>query len=62
MDPTSSVHQFCANLGKSAMETLAMIRQEFRKESMSHTRMLKRLGLGQTEKGKTGEEHVLNFL
>jgi hypothetical protein len=28
---------FCADLGKSMMETLAMIRQVFGEESMSHT-------------------------
>jgi hypothetical protein len=28
---------FCANLGKSAMETLAMIRKVFGEESMSRT-------------------------
>jgi hypothetical protein len=33
---TNSV-KFCTNLGKSAMETLALIRQAFREESMIHT-------------------------
>jgi hypothetical protein len=31
--------KFYANIGKSAMETLAMIRQVFWEESMSHTRV-----------------------
>jgi hypothetical protein len=35
MDPTRDSITFGANLGKSAMETVAMIRQAFREESMS---------------------------
>jgi hypothetical protein len=42
-----------------------MIRQAFREESMSHTRVFDILCSGQTEKGKTGEEqsqeHAHNF-
>jgi hypothetical protein len=34
MEPTASVHQICANIGESAAETLAMIRQAFREGSM----------------------------
>jgi hypothetical protein len=30
MDPTRNSIKFCENLGKSAMETMAMIRQAFR--------------------------------
>jgi hypothetical protein len=42
---------------KNATETLAMIRQAFRKESVSRTRVLNgKLGSGQTEKGETGEQ------
>jgi hypothetical protein len=37
MDLTASAHQFCANHGKSGAGTLAMIRQAFGEESMSHT-------------------------
>jgi hypothetical protein len=29
--------RLCANLGRSAMETLAAIKQAFREEGMSHT-------------------------
>jgi hypothetical protein len=32
-------HQICAILGKGAMETLAVIRQAFREESVSCTQM-----------------------
>jgi hypothetical protein len=39
MDLTANVHQFYANLEISALETMAMIRQTFEKESMSRTRL-----------------------
>jgi hypothetical protein len=39
-DKGTSAHQiFDANLGKSAKETLAKIRQSFGEENMSHTRV-----------------------
>jgi hypothetical protein len=59
IDPTESVHQICVNLGKSATETLAMIRQVFGEESISRIRMFEWIiGSGQTERGETGEVHV----
>jgi hypothetical protein len=42
MDPTKKERvgiKVCANLGKSAMETPAMIREAFRGESMSRTKV-----------------------
>jgi hypothetical protein len=66
MDLTASVHQICANLRKSALKTLAMIRQAFKIENMSHTQMFDMLTSGQIKKSETGEEqsqeHANNFL
>jgi hypothetical protein len=55
--------KFCAYLGKSAAETLAVAKQAFKEESMSRTR---KVPISETEKGETGEEqshgHSHNFL
>jgi hypothetical protein len=44
--------RFCAIIGKSAKETLAMIRQAVGEDSMSKSK------LTQTEKGERGEEQI----
>jgi hypothetical protein len=52
---TESIVRFCANLGKSALKTLEIIRQAFGGKNMSCLNEM--LGSGQTErKGMTGEE------
>jgi nitrogen fixation/metabolism regulation signal transduction histidine kinase len=40
MDHTENVHQILSKLGKNVIEILTMIRQSFREESKSHTRVL----------------------
>jgi hypothetical protein len=61
MDMAKEQHQICVNLGKSAMETLAMIRQAFREESMNCMLCSER-----TRKGETGKvqskEYAHHFL
>jgi hypothetical protein len=58
--------KFCANLGKSAMETLAMIRQAFGEESMSRIRVFEWHVRFRADRGETCEElsqeHDLKFL
>jgi N-acetylglucosamine-6-phosphate deacetylase len=54
-------------MGKSVLETLAMIRQAFGEESVSFVRVFNGMSkLRETEKGKTGEgqrqEHAHYFL
>jgi hypothetical protein len=58
MNLTVSVHQILfKNLGKSLIETQAMITQAFMEESMSHILVLmEKPKLIETKRGETGEE------
>jgi hypothetical protein len=53
MDPERDSINFCAEIGNSASQTLAMIRQVFGEEIMSCTWKFK---LTETEKGEIGEK------
>jgi hypothetical protein len=63
MDPDRDSINFCAKIGNSVSQTLAMIRQVFGEEIMSCTWKSK---LTKTEEGKTSEEqsqeHAHHFL
>jgi hypothetical protein len=50
---------FCANLRESAMEILAMIRETFGEESMSHTHVFEsKIRTRQDQKRWTSEEQI----
>jgi hypothetical protein len=60
MDPTKEQHQILCQR-ESATETLAMIRNAFKEESMSHTRVFEwhaRFRAGEEQ----SEEHAHHFL
>jgi DNA-directed RNA polymerase specialized sigma subunit len=63
MDPTEEQLEICADLGRSATESLAIIRQVFGEESISYTQKVQTHGdlkilIGQEQI----QEHTHNFL